>query len=101
MLGVARGSKEDGGLGPRGSRAGIANISGEEFSINTRGFSGRVVVNLRRSNIWRHKIIDCVGNGGNSRGGRRVEKGEGAGRHPSDEELDEDTGEEGNKDVNQ
>lgn len=101
VLGIARSSEEDGGFGSRGGRTGITNVCGEELGVDTRRVSGRVVVNLRRSNIWRHEAVICVGVGGDSgRRRRRVGKREGARRHASDEELDEDTSEEGNEDVN-
>ena len=68
MLGVARSSEENGRFGPRGGRARIAHISGEEFGIDACGVGGRVVVNLRRSNVWRDEtVVIRVGVGGNSR----------------------------------
>ena len=100
MLGIARGGEEDGGFGSRGGRAGIANIGGEEFGVNTRGVGGRVVVNLRRSNVWGHKVVIRVGVG-DSRRRRQIGKREGARGDTSDEELDENTDEEGDEDVNQ
>jgi len=99
MLGVTRGGEEYGGFGSRGGRTSIADISGKEFGIDARGVGGRVIVNLGRSNVWRHKAI-CISVGRNSRG-RRVGKRKRARRHASDKELDEDTDEEGDEDVNQ
>jgi len=99
MLGITWGSDEYGRFGSRGGRASVADIGGKEFGIDPRRVGGRVVVNLCRSNVWRHKII-CVGVGKNSRR-RRVGRRERARGHASGEELDEDTGEEGNEYVNQ
>jgi len=99
MLGIARGGEEYGGFGSCGGRAGVADVGGKEFGIDACRVGGGVVVNLCRSNIWRHKTIR-IGVGGNSRR-RRVGKRKRARRHGSDEELDEDTGEEGDEDVNQ
>jgi len=102
MLGIARGSEENGGFSSRSGRTGITNVGGEEFGIDTRGLGGRVVVNFRRSYVWRHEIIIYVGIGRSSRGRRRrIGKRERAGSHASDEELDEDTGEESDEEVNQ
>ena len=102
MLGIARGGEENGGFSSRGGRAGVTNIGGEEFGIVTCGLGGRVVVNFCRSYVWRHKTVIHVGIGRNSRGRRgRVGKRERVGSHASDEELDEDTGEESNEEVNQ
>ena len=101
MLGIARGCEEYSGFGSRGGRARIANVGGEEFSVDARGVCGRVLVNLCRSNVWRHETI-CIGIGGNPRRRRGlVGRRERARRHGSDEELDEDTSEEGKEDVNQ
>ena len=98
----ARGGEENGGFGSRSGRTGITNVGGEEFSIDTRGLGGRVVVNFRRSYVWRHEIIIYVGIGRSSRRRRRRAGKRGrAGSRASDEELDEDTGEESGKDVNQ
>lgn len=101
MLGIARGGEEDGGFCSSGGRAGVTDIGGEELGIDTRGLGGRVVVNFCRSYVWRHKIVACVGIGRNPRRRRgRVGERNRAGSHASDKELDEDTGEESDKEVN-
>jgi len=101
MLGIAGGGEENGGFCSSGGRAGVTDIGGEEFVIGTRGLGGRVVMSFRRSYVWRHKIVVYVGIGRNPRGSRgRVGERNGAGSHASDKELDEDTGEESDKEVN-
>lgn len=101
MLGIARSSEENGGFSSRGGGTSKANVSGEEFGVDTGGVGGGIVVNLRRSNVWRHEIlVVCVGIGGNSRGCRPAWRREGTRRYAPNEELDEDTSKEGDKHVN-
>lgn len=103
MSGITWGSNEDGGFGPRGGGTRIAHVSGKQFSVDSGGFEGRVVVNLGRANVWRNERVvialctgdECIGwrRGG---GGKEI-----TGRRISDKELDEGTGEEGDKDLDQ
>ena len=100
MLGIARGSKENGGLSSRGGRTRITNVSREEFSVDSRGFSRGIVVNLRRSNVWRHEIVVVHVGAGRGLGGRRpARRRERTRRYAPDEELDEDTCKESDKHV--
>lgn len=102
MLRVARSGKENGGFGARRGRTGITNVGGEEVGVDTGGVAGRVIVNFSRPHVWRYETVFCVGVSRNPRGRRRrVGRRERAGRHASDEELEEDTGQEGDYNVNQ
>lgn len=100
MLGITRGSEENSGFGSRGCGTRITNVSGEQFGVDTRGFGRRVVVSLRRSNVWGHEIVVYVGTGKNFRGCGPAWRGERARRYIPNEELDEDTRKEGGKQVN-